>query len=123
MKILASLSLALAATFTLHNSATAQELIKERPTPSRAEWAPLGQAHGRDYSTSDVTKIVVLGSGTPVPNTRHGGISVAVIVNAQPYIIDCGPGLTVIVTATCCVSPTESLSGVADTEVSKRETL
>ena len=50
------------------------------------------QAYGRDYSTSDVTKVVVIGSGTPAADTRHGGVSVAVVVNDQPYIIDCGPG-------------------------------
>jgi ribonuclease Z len=71
---------------------TAQEMIKDKPTPSRAAWAPLGKAYGRDYSTSDITKVVVIGSGTPVADTRHDGISVAVIVNGQPYIVDCGPG-------------------------------
>jgi ribonuclease BN (tRNA processing enzyme) len=35
---------------------------------------------------------IVLGSGTPGGDTRHGGISVAVVVNGQPYIIDAGPG-------------------------------
>src|SRR3954447_5427425 len=69
-----------------------QEIIKGQPTASRAEWAPLGWAYGRDYSTSDITKVVVIGSGTPAPDPRHGGISVAVVVNDQPYIIDCGPG-------------------------------
>jgi ribonuclease Z len=67
-------------------------IIKDTPTPSRAEWAPLGQAYGRDDSTSGVTKVVVIGSGTPAADTRHGGISVAVVVNGQSYIIDCGPG-------------------------------
>jgi len=74
------------------NTVNAQKIIKDKPTPSRAEWAPVSQAHGQDYSTSDVTKVVVLGGGTPVPDLRHGGISVAVIVNGQPYIIDSGPG-------------------------------
>jgi ribonuclease Z len=85
-------TLVLTTTLLLLNSATAQEIINNKPTPSRAEWAPLGQAYGRDYSTSDVTKVVVIGSGTPAADTRHGGVSVAVVVNDQPYIIDCGPG-------------------------------
>ncbi|MGC2410620.1 MAG: MBL fold metallo-hydrolase [Methyloceanibacter sp.] len=76
----------------LLNTAIAQEIIKDKPTPSRAEWAPLGWAYGRDYSTSDVTKVVVIGSGTSAADPHHGGISVAVVVNDQPYIIDCGPG-------------------------------
>ena len=92
MKRRASVTLVSTATFLLLNTAIAQEIIKDKPTPSRAEWGPLGQAYGRDYSTSDVTKVVVLGSGTPAADPRHGGISVAVVVNGQPYIIDCGPG-------------------------------
>ena len=94
MKRQTSMTLALTTTLTLLlvNTAIAQEIIKDKPTPSRAEWAPLGWAYGRDYSTSDVTKVVVIGSGTPAADPRHGGISVAVVVNDQPYIIDCGPG-------------------------------
>jgi ribonuclease Z len=87
-----TVTLVLTTTLLLLNSATAQEIINNKPTPSRAEWAPLGQAYGRDYSTSDVTKVVVIGSGTPAADTRHGGVSVAVVVNDQPYIVDCGPG-------------------------------
>ena len=51
MKGHSSVILALTTTLTLlrPNTATAQEIIKDTPTPSRAEWAPLGQAHGRDY--------------------------------------------------------------------------
>ena len=88
----ASIILALPTTLLLFNTATAEEIISDKPTPSRAEWAPLGYAYGRDYSTSDATKVVVIGSGTPAADPRHGGISVAVVVNGQPYIIDCGPG-------------------------------
>ena len=88
MKRHTSVTLVLTTTLLLLNTAIAQQIIKDKPTPSRAEWAPLGQAYGQDYSTSDVTKVVVLGSGTPAADTRHGGISVAVVVNGQPYIID-----------------------------------
>ena len=92
MKPHITVTLVLTTTLLLLNTAIAQEIINNKPTASRAEWAPLGQAYGRDYSTSDVTKVVVIGSGTPAADTRHGGISVAVVVNGQPYIIDCGPG-------------------------------
>ena len=81
MKRHTSVPLLLTTMLLLLNTAVAQEIIKDKPTPSRAEWAPLGQAYGKDYSTSDVTKVVVLGSGTPAADTRHGGISVAVVVN------------------------------------------
>jgi hypothetical protein len=65
--------LALAPTLLLLNTAIAQQIIKDKPTPSRAEGAPLSYAYGRDYSTSDVTKVVVIGSGTPAadPITRE----------------------------------------------------
>ena len=92
MKRRTSVSLVFTTTLLLLNTAIAQEIVKDKPTPSRAEWAPLGQAYGRDYSTSDITKVVVLGSGTPAADTRHSGISVSVVVNGQPYVFDCGPG-------------------------------
>jgi ribonuclease BN (tRNA processing enzyme) len=92
MKRRAGVTLVFTTTFLLLNTAIGQEIIKDNPSPSRAERAPLGQAYGRDYSTSDVTQVVVVGSGTPAADTRHGAISVAVVVNDQPYIIDCGPG-------------------------------
>ena len=92
MKRRTRVTLVLTTTLLLLNTAIAQQIINDKPTPSRAEGAPLGYAYGRDYSTSDVTKVVVLGSGTPAADTRHSGISVAVVVNDQPYVIDCGPG-------------------------------
>ena len=57
-----SVILALTTTLLLLNTAIAQEIIKDKPTPSRAEGAPLSYAYGRDYSTSDVTKVVVIGA-------------------------------------------------------------
>jgi len=89
-----SVTLGLTTTLTLLllNTANAQGIIKDKPTPSRAEGAPLSYAYGRDYSTSDVTKVVVIGSGTPAADPHHQGISTAVVVNGQPYIFDCGPG-------------------------------
>ena len=92
MKPHITVTLILTTTLLLLDTAIAQQIINDKPTASRAKWAPLGQAYGRDYSTSDITKVVVLGSGTPAADTRHGGVSVAVVVNDQPYIIDCGPG-------------------------------
>ena len=76
MKRHTSATLALTATLALllFDTAIAQEIIKEKPTPSRAEWAPLGYAYGQDYSTSDVTKVVVIGSGTPAADP-HTAVS------------------------------------------------
>jgi len=39
------------------------------------------------------TRIVFLGTGTPNPDPKHQGISVAVVVKGQVYLFDCGPGL------------------------------
>ena len=47
----------------------------------------------RDFSDSDTTKLVILGSGTPVPSPFQSGCSIAIIVFNTPYIIDFGPGL------------------------------
>ena len=37
-----TVTLVLTTTLLLLNTATAQEIINNKPTPSRAEWAPLG---------------------------------------------------------------------------------
>ena len=47
----------------------------------------------RDFSDSDITKLVILGSGNPNPSPLHSGCSLAIIVFDTPYIIDFGPGL------------------------------
>ena len=43
--------------------------------------------------SSDITKLVLLGTGTPVTDPNRMGPCVAVVVNQQPYIVDFGPGL------------------------------
>jgi len=47
----------------------------------------------RDFSTSEITKVVLLGTGNPNPSPLQSGCSIAIIVNNEPYIIDFGPGL------------------------------
>ena len=44
----------------------------------------------RDFSTSDITKVIMLGTGNPLPDPTQSGPGVAVIVNAIPYIVDAG---------------------------------
>lgn len=39
------------------------------------------------------TQIVLLGTGTPIPDPDRSGPSVAIVVNGTPYIVDLGPGL------------------------------
>ncbi len=40
-----------------------------------------------------VTKIILLGTGTPNADPKRSGPSVAIIVNNFPYIVDFGPGI------------------------------
>lgn len=47
----------------------------------------------RDFSDSEITKLIILGSGNPNPSPDHSGCSLALVVNDTPYIIDFGPGL------------------------------
>lgn len=47
----------------------------------------------RDFSASEITKVVMLGTGNPNPNPFQSGTSVAIVVRNTPYIVDFGPGL------------------------------
>ena len=47
----------------------------------------------RDFSTSDITKLIILGSGNPNPSPDQSGCALALLVNQTPYIVDFGPGL------------------------------
>jgi len=47
----------------------------------------------RNFTDSQVTKLVMLGTGTPNPSPDRSGCSVAVVVNDQAYIVDFGPGI------------------------------
>ena len=42
MKSLTGVTLVLTTTLLMVNTAIAQQIVKDKPTPSRAEWAPLG---------------------------------------------------------------------------------
>lgn len=52
------------------------------------------QASGqRNYSDSEITKLVLLGTGNPNPSPDQSGPALALVVRGTPYIIDFGPGL------------------------------
>ena len=42
---------------------------------------------------SDITQIVLLGTGTPNADPERSGPSVAIVVNGTPYLVDFGPGV------------------------------
>lgn len=48
----------------------------------------------RDFSDSSITKVILLGTGTPNPDPDHTGSSLAILVNNTPYIVDFGAGIT-----------------------------
>jgi len=52
--------------------------------------SPLAKA-GNVYKPSPITKVVMLGTGTPDPDPHRAGPCVAIVVNETPYIIDAGP--------------------------------
>lgn len=46
-----------------------------------------------DYRPSQITKVVLLGTGTPGPVPDRSGPCVAIVVNETPYLVDLGPGV------------------------------
>jgi len=46
-----------------------------------------------DVLTSETTKVVLLGTGTPNPEPDRLGPAVAIVVNDTPYLVDFGPGV------------------------------
>jgi ribonuclease BN (tRNA processing enzyme) len=40
-----------------------------------------------------VTKIVLLGTGTPNADPERSGSAIVIVVNDTPYLVDCGPGI------------------------------
>lgn len=46
-----------------------------------------------NLASQRVTKVVLLGTGTPNADPARSGPAVAIIVNDTPYLIDCGPGV------------------------------
>lgn len=53
-------------------------------------------AHSTSFAAlkeSKITKIVMLGTGTPIVDPERSGPATAIVVNDTPYIIDFGPGI------------------------------
>jgi ribonuclease BN (tRNA processing enzyme) len=42
---------------------------------------------------ADAAKVIILGTGTPIPDPSSSGPCVAVVVNGQAYLFDAGPGV------------------------------
>lgn len=44
-------------------------------------------------SSAEAAKVIILGSGTPIPDPSSSGPCVAIVVNGQAYLFDAGPGV------------------------------
>jgi len=47
----------------------------------------------RTSGTQGLTKVVMLGTGTPRPDPNRSGPATAIVVDDTPYLIDFGPGV------------------------------
>lgn len=56
-----------------------------------------------DYTPSETTQVVMLGTGTPNVDPQRSGPAVAIVVNGTPYLVDFGPG---VVRRASAMSPT-----------------
>jgi ribonuclease BN (tRNA processing enzyme) len=61
-------------------------------------------------SSTQVTRIVLLGTGTPSPDPERSGPATAIVVNGTPYLIDFGPGVVRRIAAA-------SQNGITDLDV------
>jgi ribonuclease BN (tRNA processing enzyme) len=46
-----------------------------------------------EYKPSPITKVVLLGTGTPQLDPDRSGPSTAIVINDTPYLVDLGPGV------------------------------
>src|ERR1700720_4013009 len=53
-------------------------------------WRGFSQAHS---AATPETQIVLLGTGTPLPDPARSGPSTAIVVNGTPYLVDFGAGV------------------------------
>ena len=60
-------------------------------TSPRPAMEPLAADSGRQTGTR--TRVVLLGTGTPNADPDRSGPALAVVVNGQTYLVDCGPGV------------------------------
>ena len=47
----------------------------------------------RTTSDSTTARVVLLGTGTPIPDPERSGPSLAIVVNGMSYVVDAGPGV------------------------------
>ncbi|MFQ5491923.1 MAG: MBL fold metallo-hydrolase [Phycisphaerae bacterium] len=52
-----------------------------------------GVSLGQSPTPTPKTRLVLLGTGTPNPDPDRWGPALAIVVNKQAYLVDCGPGV------------------------------
>jgi ribonuclease Z len=67
--------------------------------------ATLAVSAAAELPPSGVTRVVMLGTGTPNADPQRSGPAVAIVVNDTPYLVDFGPG---VVRRAAAMSPTYS---------------
>ncbi len=60
-------------------------------------------AFAAELEPSEITQVVLLGTGTPNVDPERSGPAVAIVVNGTPYLVDFGPG---VVRRAAAMSPT-----------------
>ena len=65
--------------------------------------ATLAVSAAAELQPSGVTRVVMLGTGTPNADPQRSGPAVAIVVNDTPYLVDFGPG---VVRRAAAMSPT-----------------
>ena len=65
--------------------------------------ATLAVSAAAELPPSGVTRVVMLGTGTPNADPQRSGPAVAIVVNDTPYLVDFGPG---VVRRAAAMSPT-----------------
>lgn len=55
--------------------------------------AASGQKIGGSVASASATKVVLLGTGNPMPDPDRSGSATAIVVNGSAYLVDFGPGV------------------------------
>jgi ribonuclease BN (tRNA processing enzyme) len=67
------------------------------------------QQHAARASDSASVRVVMLGTGTPIPNPERSGPALAIVVGGTSYLVDAGPG---VVRRAVAAAQRDSLAGL-----------
>ncbi|MDD9941647.1 MAG: MBL fold metallo-hydrolase [Myxococcales bacterium] len=81
-----------AACLLLCTAWVACEVAQEPGPPAPAPRDP-PVSTGRSTDPDTRTRVILLGTGTPIPDPRRAGPATAVVVGSRAYLVDAGPGV------------------------------